>query len=72
MYRELGVRWMAMAYNINNRVGGGCQDDDPGLTPFGRAVVEEMERVGMLVCLSHTGESPRESRRLLRLRMEPR
>lgn len=55
MYRELGVRWMAMAYNINNRVGGGCQDDDPGLTPFGRDVVAEMERVGMLVCLSHTG-----------------
>jgi membrane dipeptidase len=55
MYRDLGVRWMSMAYNLNNRVGGGCQDEDPGLTPFGRDVVAEMERVGMLVCVSHTG-----------------
>ena len=55
MYHDLGVRWMLMAYNNSNRVGGGCQDEDGGLTPFGRAVVAEMERVGMQVCVSHTG-----------------
>lgn len=55
MYHDLGVRWMLMAYNSSNRVGGGCQDEDGGLTPFGRAVVAEMERVGMQVCVSHTG-----------------
>jgi membrane dipeptidase len=55
MYYDLGVRWMLMAYNTANRVGGGCQDEDGGLTPFGRAVVAEMERVGMQVCVSHTG-----------------
>jgi membrane dipeptidase len=55
MYYDLGVRWMLMAYNNPNRVGGGCQDEDGGLTPFGRAVVAEMERVGMQVCVSHTG-----------------
>jgi membrane dipeptidase len=55
LYHDLGVRWMALAYNRNNRVGGGCQDDDTGLTPFGRDVIAEMERVGMVVCLSHTG-----------------
>jgi membrane dipeptidase len=55
LYYDLGVRWMLMAYNTPNRVGGGCQDEDAGLTPFGRAVVAEMERVGMQVCLSHTG-----------------
>jgi membrane dipeptidase len=54
-YRDLGVRWMLLAYNRNNRFGGGCQDDDSGLTPLGRELVTEMERVGMLVCLSHTG-----------------
>ena len=54
-YYDLGVRWMALAYNRNNRVGGGCQDDDGGLTAFGREVVAEMERVGMQVCVSHTG-----------------
>ena len=54
-YYDLGVRWMAMAYNRNNRVGGGCQDEDGGLTAFGREVVAEMERVGLQVCVSHTG-----------------
>jgi membrane dipeptidase len=55
LYYELGVRWMLMAYNTSNRAGGGCQDEDGGLTNFGRAMVAEMERVGMLLCLSHTG-----------------
>ncbi len=51
----LGVRWMLIAYNRNNRVGGGCQDDDSGLTEFGRQVIDEMARVGMVLCCSHTG-----------------
>jgi membrane dipeptidase len=54
-YYDLGVRWMLLAYNRNNRVGGGCQDEDTGLTAYGREVVAEMERVGMQVCCSHTG-----------------
>jgi membrane dipeptidase len=54
-YHALGVRWMLLAYNRNNRVGGGCQDEDTGLTAFGRTVIQEMERVGMQLCLSHTG-----------------
>ena len=52
---RLGVRWMLIAYNLNNRLGGGCQDEDPGLTEFGRRVIDEMERVGMVLCCSHTG-----------------
>ncbi|WP_414441251.1 dipeptidase [Burkholderia sp. 22PA0106] len=55
MYAELGVRWMLMAYNRNNDVGGGCLDDDTGLTAFGRSVIDEMARVGMVPCCSHTG-----------------
>lgn len=55
LYYDLGVRWMLVAYNNNNLVGGGCQDDDPGLTDYGREVIAEMERVGMQVCCSHTG-----------------
>ncbi|MBL8334567.1 MAG: membrane dipeptidase [Rubrivivax sp.] len=55
LYHDLGVRWMLLAYNRPNRVGGGCQADDEGLTDFGRAVLAEMERVGLQVCLSHTG-----------------
>lgn len=55
-YRDLGVRWMLIAYNKNNEAGGGCMDDDSGLTDFGRNVIREMERVGMALCCSHTGE----------------
>jgi membrane dipeptidase len=54
-YYDLGVRWMSMAYNRNNTVAGGCQDQDEGLTPFGRQVLVEMRRVGMVPCCSHTG-----------------
>ena len=55
LYYDLGVRWMLLAYNRSNRVGGGCQDEDGGLTAYGREVIAEMERVGMQVCCSHTG-----------------
>lgn len=55
-YYDLGVRWMLIAYNRNNEAGGGCMDDDTGLTKFGRRVIREMERVGMMLCCSHTGE----------------
>ena len=53
--RELGVAWMLIAYNKNNAAGGGCVDDDSGLTDHGKAVLREMKRVGMIVCCSHTG-----------------
>ena len=69
MYRDLGVWWMSMAYNRPNRVGGGCQEEDGGLTNFGRAVVREMERVGMVVCVSHTGH--RTAREVLALASRP-
>jgi len=54
-YYQLGVRWMLIAYNRNNSLGGGCQDQDCGLTAFGREVLDEMARVGMVACCSHTG-----------------
>ena len=54
-FYELGVRWMLIAYNRNNAAGGGCLDADGGLTAVGRAIIDEMERVGMVLCLSHTG-----------------
>lgn len=54
-FYELGVRWMLIAYNRNNAAGGGCMDADCGLTSVGRAIIDEMERVGMVLCLSHAG-----------------
>ena len=69
LYYDLGVRWMLMAYNTSNRAGGGCQDQDGGLTNFGRAMLAEMERVGMLLCLSHTGH--RTVREVLAMATQP-
>lgn len=54
VYYELGVRQMLFAYNLNNLAGGGCHDGNEGLTAFGRAVIKEMNRVGMMVDCSHT------------------
>ena len=54
-YYQLGVRWMLIAYNQNNLAGGGCQDEDTGLSDFGREMLDEMQRVGMVICCSHTG-----------------
>ena len=53
LYYRLGVRHMLFAYNRNNAAGGGCHDEDVGLTDFGRAVIDEMNRVGMVVDCSH-------------------
>ncbi|NJC65751.1 membrane dipeptidase [Planosporangium flavigriseum] len=56
VFHRLGVRIAQLTYNIQNVVGGACYDpEDSGLTRFGRNIVAEMNRVGMLVDLSHVG-----------------
>jgi membrane dipeptidase len=56
LYYHLGVRHMLLAYNQKNRACDGCHErTDCGLSRFGVKVVEEMNRVGMLLDLSHTG-----------------
>jgi len=53
---KLGVRHALMAYNEKNRVGCGCHvAKDTGLTDFGRELIREMNRVGMIVDCAHTG-----------------
>lgn len=55
-YHELGVRIVQLTYNFENLVGFGCQaPDDRGLTSFGLEVVAEMNRLGILIDLSHCG-----------------
>ncbi|MEQ1955417.1 membrane dipeptidase [Mesorhizobium sp. CN2-181] len=54
-YHRLGVRQILFAYNRNNLAGGGCHDEDIGLTAFGRRVIDEMNRLGMFVDVTHTG-----------------
>jgi membrane dipeptidase len=60
VFYQLGVRWMLLAYNKNNALGGGCMDDDSGLTAYGRQTIDEMEGVGMVLCCTHVG--PRTAR----------
>ena len=56
IFHKLGVRIAQLTYNIQNYVGGSCYDPkDSGLTRFGERIIGEMNRVGMLVDLSHVG-----------------
>ena len=55
-YHRLGIRQMILAYNVRNLAADGCHEPaDGGLSGYGRDLVREMERVGMLLDLSHTG-----------------
>jgi membrane dipeptidase len=54
VFYELGVRVVQLTYNKANFIGTGCAESmDGGLTDFGRTVVQEMNRLGMVVDLSH-------------------
>jgi membrane dipeptidase len=56
LFKALGVGVIQMAYNTQNLVGSGCYESrDGGLSDFGREVVAEMNRVGILCDLSHVG-----------------
>jgi membrane dipeptidase len=56
IFKELGVGVIQLTYNTHNLVGSGCwESTDSGLSDFGREVVDEMNRVGILVDLSHVG-----------------
>jgi membrane dipeptidase len=57
LYRDLGVKQIHLAYNLNNSIAAGCHDVDRGLTELGRQVVREINRVGMLMDCSHTGRA---------------
>jgi len=54
---KLGVRMMSVTYMEANLLGSGClEPTDHGLTHLGRQVVREMNRLGMIVDLSHVGD----------------
>ena len=53
----LGLRFMQLTYNNQSLLAAGCYEaDDPGLTRMGREVVSEMNRVGLVVDMSHSAE----------------
>jgi membrane dipeptidase len=56
-FQRLGLRMMLPAYNRTNHICDGCLDrTESGLTRFGQLVVEESNRVGILLDCSHLGK----------------
>ena len=58
LFHKLGVRIMQVTYHERNLLGDGCMErQDGGLTNFGIDAVQEMNRLGILLDLSHVGIS---------------
>ena len=56
IFFQLGMRMMHLTYNRRNVIGDGCAETaNGGLSDFGRAVVKEMNRVGVIVDIAHSG-----------------
>lgn len=57
-YRDLGICIMQLTYNLQNYIGSGYWEaKDTGISSrFGALAVEEMNRVGIMIDLSHCGE----------------
>ena len=52
-----GLRFMQLTYNNQTPLAGGCfESNDSGVSRFGYSVIEEMNRLGMIVDLSHAGK----------------
>ena len=57
-FRNRGVVYMTLCHNGNNQLCGSCRYNDEGLgvNAFGEEVIHEMNRVGMMVDISHAGD----------------
>jgi membrane dipeptidase len=54
---QLGIRFMQLTYNNQSLLATGCyENDDTGLTRMGKQVVAEMNRVGMVIDMSHSAD----------------
>jgi membrane dipeptidase len=54
-FSDMGVRIVQLCYNTQNLIGTGCYERDGGLSGYGHEVIEEMNRVGIMIDLSHVG-----------------
>ena len=54
---EHGCRFMQLTYNNQSLLATGCYEKmDSGVTNFGKEVIKEMNRVGMVIDMSHSAE----------------
>lgn len=57
IFHQLGVRIMQLTYNNQSLLATGCYEStDSGVTRFGKQAIAEMNRVGMVVDMSHSAE----------------
>ncbi|HYU32712.1 MAG TPA: membrane dipeptidase [Thermoanaerobaculia bacterium] len=57
LFHGLGQRVSQLTYNACNRLGAGCEEQrDTGLTEYGAQIVQEMNRHGMAVDISHCSD----------------
>ena len=54
-FADMGIRIVQLCYNTQNLIGTGCYERDGGLSGYGHEVVAEMNRVGIMIDLSHVG-----------------
>jgi membrane dipeptidase len=56
---QRGVRYMTLTWSVSNAIGGSSSDagDIRGLTPFGAEVIKEMNRLGVVVDISHVSDA---------------
>jgi len=53
----LGARFMQLSYNNQSLLATGCYEaEDPGITRMGKEVIREMNRVGMVIDMSHSAD----------------
>ncbi len=59
IFYQLGVRIITLTWNQRNDIANGSDyvDSKTGLTSFGKNVVQEMNRLGMMIDVSHLSES---------------
>jgi membrane dipeptidase len=54
---QLGIRFMQLTYNNQSLLATGCYEaEDRGITRMGREVIAEMNRVGLVIDMSHSAE----------------
>jgi membrane dipeptidase len=56
IFAQLGARMMHLTYNRRNAIGDGCGEPaNAGLSDFGYAAIKEMNHLGIIIDLAHTG-----------------
>jgi microsomal dipeptidase-like Zn-dependent dipeptidase len=57
VWHKLGARFMQLSYNNQSLLATGCYEaEDPGLTRMGKQVIKEMNRVGLVIDMSHSAD----------------